>query len=410
MATTKRKKGTGTILSIRDKYRAELSFTHPLTSKRVVLRGDLRTRKKDAEIDLKELQEQKEVILNSRSTDMESTTVEDYYRKVFLPYKKETQKGQSYRRFESTVATHILPYLGMKLLLDLSSEDIRQRINEMSETASYSGTTKLYDAFNSMFTFAEENNDIPQGRNPMAKVPRPREDRFEKTEQEWLRPDEVKRFAKAATTLTHDGKMLYKYGYLYLFMINCGIREGEACALLKSDFDFDKKTLTVNKNINVVKKDDKTAEKGYIYAVEIATPKNSNSVRIVPLNKEAIRYAKLVMADFPKGDKFIYTETGRYVRPEILIKQFQKILHRAGVVKMGLHALRHTFVSVLFENNIDIYTIASIIGDEVSTVQRTYLHLYKERKARAVNATNVVAAAQAFEGNQEKSHERQSYA
>ncbi len=390
----RRKKGEGTVVKRGEKFYAELKYTDPFTYEKTCQRGSLRATKKEAEADLKRLKEERDNLIESQNYNTQNMSVEDYYRKVFLPYKKEIVKGQTYKREESTIMTHIIPYLGTKPLKTLTSMDIQNRIKQMSKTASYSGTIKLYNSFNSMFTFAETNGDVTQ--NPMKRVPRPREDKFQKEEQKWLRPEEVRRFAEAATTRTHNGELLYKYGHFYLFILNCGMREGEGAALLKSDIDFKKRTVSITKSLNIVKKDAENAEKGYIYTVEISTPKNANSVRVVPLNDEAINYANLIMKEFPEGDKFIYSSTGEYVRPDILIKQFQKILQRAQIDKMGLHALRHTFVSVLFENDIDIYTIASLIGDEVSTVQRTYLHLYKERKARAVDATNVVAAAMSF--------------
>lgn len=390
---SRRKKGSGTVIRVREKYRAEIKFKHPVTGKSEVLRGELRERKKDAEVDLKELQDKRETLLGSQNIDSTTITVEEYYKKVFLPYKKEINKGQTYKRFESTVIAHIIPYLGTRPLMDLTSNEIDKRIKTISKTFSFSSTIKVYNAFSSMFSFAMLNGDI--SFNPMNRVPRPREDRFKKSEQKWLRPEDIAKFEKAATVTTYQGTLLYKYAHLYLFMLNCGLREGEAASLSKSDFDFEKKTLTVNKNLNIIKIDD-DSEKGYHYAITVSTPKNANSVRMVPLNDEAIKYAKLIMEGFPDGDKLIYSNTGNYVRPEVLIKQFQAILRRAGIEKMGLHALRHTFVSVLFENDVDIYTIASIIGDEVSTVQKTYLHLYKERKARAVNSTNVITAAKQF--------------
>lgn len=394
--TSRRKKGSGSIVQVNGKYRAELKFKNPVTDKAQLLRGELRSKKKDAEIDLRNLQDKKEIILSSQNIDVGSITIGDYYKNIFLPYKQDVLKGQTYRRLESMVDTHIVPYFGMRLLIDLSSDEINKRIKDMSKKSSYSSTIKLYDAFNAMYTFAENNGDISPQNNPMGKVSRPREDKFAKKEQQWLKPDEVKKFADAALTMTHDDKLLYKYAHLYLFILNCGIREGEACALLKSDIDFNRKTLQVNKNLNIVKKPANNKQ-GYIYSVVISTPKNANSVRVVPLNEEAIKHAEKICESFPQGDKLVYSSTGEYVRPDALIKQFQHILNRAGIEKMGLHSLRHTFVSVLFENDIDIHTIASIIGDEVNTVQKTYLHLYKERKARAVNTTNVVQAAYEFD-------------
>lgn len=393
--TLRRKKGSGSIVQVNGKYRAELKFKNPITNKTQLLRGELRAKKKDAEIDLRNLQDKKETILSNQNIDVSSITIESYYKNIFLPYKQDVLKGQTYRRLESIVDTHIIPYFGMRPLIDLSSDEINKRIKDMSKKSSYSSTIKLYDAFNAMYAFAENNGDILRQNNPMGKVSRPREDKFSKKEQRWLKPDEVKRFADAALTTTHDGKLLYKYAHLYLFILNCGIREGEACALLKSDIDFTNKTLRVNKNLNIIKKQLGSAEE-YVYSVVIGTPKNANSVRVVPLNEEAIKHAERLREEFPRGDKLVYSSTGEYVRPDALIKQFQHILNRAGIEKMGVHSLRHTFVSVLFENDIDIHTIASIIGDEVNTVQKTYLHLYKERKARAVSTTNVVQAAYVF--------------
>lgn len=102
----------------------------------------------------------------------------------------------------------------------------------------------------------------------------------------------------------------------------------------------------------------------------------------------------MILQRFPKGERFIYNATNKIVRPDTLYKQFNSILNHAGLEgQCGLHTLRHTFVSALFEHGVDIYTIAEIIGDTVDTVVKTYLHLYKSRKAKAVKFINVIESS-----------------
>lgn len=394
----KRKKGTGTIIEKNGKYRAELQYVDPYTQKVTKLRGGLRSRKSDADIDLRELRERRDRILEASCPNVEAVTISEYYVNIFLPFKKtQLKEGNSYSRFESTVYNHIIPAFGMKRLIDVTSKDINSLLaSKHEEGLSHSSVKKIHDGFSSMFTFAVKKGDLRPQENPMNGVSMIREDKFKPSTQHYLTPQEVSALAEAISTKTYLGTYLYKYGNVFLFMLNSGLREGEVCALLKTDFDFDKRVVKVNKNLNQVR--ERQTDGSYKYTLKVTSPKNRNSIRYVPLNKEAIKYAKAVMAEFDETDKFIYGIHGEWTRPGILIKQFQRILERAGIEKMGLHSLRHTFVSMLFEHDVDIHTIASIIGDTVTTVEKTYLHLYKERKMRAVNTTNVVAAADQAKG------------
>jgi integrase len=110
----------------------------------------------------------------------------------------------------------------------------------------------------------------------------------------------------------------------------------------------------------------------------------------VPLSPEAIFFAQETFKIFPDVEQFIATDKGSYVTPSILYKQFNKILIRAGLSPRGIHTLRHTFVSMLFDHGLDTVTIASIIGDTESTVSKTYLHIFQERKAAAIDRINFV--------------------
>lgn len=345
----------------------------------------LRMLKKEAENALR-----KECFLEE---DIYRLSVEKYFREFFLPYKSNL-KSQSYRRLESTVETHILPYHGMKIWTQLTSEEISSLLKKMfDEGMSHSSIKKVYDAYSAMFRFAVNiRRDIDSADNPMNAVNMIAEHKFIPSEVRWFNPEEIAAFAEEAGRTFSTGMSVYKYGAVYLFLINTGLREGEVCALNKEDIDFKNRIIRVTKGINT--KTEKRPDGTNKYSVVVTTPKTKNSIRYVPMNEEAEYFAKKILTDFPEGKLFIYSGSNSLVRPDVLYKQFNNIMQHAGLGgKCGMHTLRHTFVSALFENNVDIYTIAEIIGDTVETVVKTYLHLYKSRKAKAVQFVNVIKSS-----------------
>lgn len=244
-----------------------------------------------------------------------------------------------------------------------------------------------------MFRFAINiRRDISPEDNPMNAVHMISEHEFETKEVRWFSPQEISLFASEAGRTFKNGTDVYRYGLVYLFLLNTGLREGEVCALDKNDIDFENKLIRVTKGINT--KTVKRPDGSNAYSLEVTTPKTKNSVRYVPLDGEAEKYAEMILQRFPKGERFIYNATNKNVRPDTLYKQFNSILNHAGLEgQCGLHTLGHTFVSALFEHGVDIYTIAEIIGDTVDTVVKTYLHLYKSRKAKAVKFINVIESS-----------------
>ena len=137
-----------------------------------------------------------------------------------------------------------------------------------------------------MFHFAVNvRRDIDAADNPMNAVNMISENKFEHSEVRWFTPDEITRFASEAERKFRNGNVVYKYGLVYLFLMNTGLREGEVCALNKSDIDFDNKLIHITKGVNTMatKRPDGTNA----YSLEVATPKTRNSIRYVPMNEEA---------------------------------------------------------------------------------------------------------------------------
>ena len=142
--------------------------------------------------------------------------------------------------------------------------------------------------------------------------------------------DEIKKITNECLKKTSTGKYVYKYGPFFLFMLNTGLREGEACALLKSDVNLQDRLVSVNKNIISVRTERENNETHWIKKVK-NTPKTKNSIRYVPLNVGAVKYAEIIFEQFKDGDMFVYTINGGFVNPSALNKYLDKKLKNAGV-------------------------------------------------------------------------------
>ena len=57
---------------------------------------------------------------------------------------------------------------------------------------------------------------------------------------------------------------------------------------------------------------------------------------------------------------------------------FNKYIEQAGVKRIRIHDLRHSFVSMLIHLGANFMVVADLISDTVEQVLKTYGHLYQE--------------------------------
>ena len=67
---------------------------------------------------------------------------------------------------------------------------------------------------------------------------------------------------------------------------------------------------------------------------------------------------------------------------------------QAGIPHIGIHVLRHTFVSPLFDNKVDIKIVSRLLGHtDVGITYNTYIHLLKEDLPSATNTLDGILNA-----------------
>jgi len=79
-------------------------------------------------------------------------------------------------------------------------------------------------------------------------------------------------------------------------------------------------------------------------------------------------------------------------------KAVKRILNARKELPRGLHAhsIRHSFVSLLISNGLDVVNVAALAGDTIEIISKHYAHSFAERRAAAMD---VVGASFAQLGN-----------
>lgn len=145
-----------------------------------------------------------------------------------------------------------------------------------------------------------------------------------------------------------------------------GIRRGELAALTWNDFDFDNLTLAINKQIALTGKRQHSV---------VSYTKSANGFRVIPIPTVLAKELKEFRLATP------LSITGQlFPRPLTL---YWNMVNALNKYHYSPHCLRHTYASKLLAEGVDIQTIAALLGDNVETVTRTYVHYTDEMRKSA---------------------------
>ena len=63
-------------------------------------------------------------------------------------------------------------------------------------------------------------------------------------------------------------------------------------------------------------------------------------------------------------------------------------MRQIGIDERGVarHVARHTFASLLLQNDVPIFTVADLLGDQVEMISKVYGHMSREKRTSAVSA------------------------
>ena len=170
-------------------------------------------------------------------------------------------------------------------------------------------------------------------------------------------------YLKFADAIMDKPMSYYAFEMLYW----TGIREGELLALTPADFDFEKRTVTINKSFQHLNGRD-----------IITSPKTEKSNRTIQLPKflcdEMQDYLKMLY-DVGLEDR-MFPVTKSYLHREM-----DRGAKEAGVKRIRIHDIRHSHVSLLIDMGFSATAIADRVGHESIDETNNYAHLYPSKQA-----------------------------
>lgn len=298
-------------------------------------------------------------------------------------------------RTKTILQHHVLPYVG-EYRLDKLTIPVLQKWKTEIETKTYSkgGKTQnlqiqtkqnAYSAFRTLLNFSVKMGYLTQ--NPLIKVGNFKDSNAMKKEMQYYTAEEFEKFIQAARKFAENSATEIEWDYYVFFAIAfyTGLRKGEIHALKWTDIDG--KYLSVSRSINQKLK-----------GGDVETPpKNKSSIRTLQmpdpliqiLNEHKARYKKI------KGfhDDWRITGGTGPLRDTSIEKANKKIAAAAGVKKIRIHDFRHSHVSLLANNGINIQEIARRLGHaNIEMTWNTYSHLYPREEERATEILNQVHA------------------
>lgn len=301
-----------------------------------------------------------------------------------------TLKTSSYSRLVQVADEYVNPRLGIYKIKEITPDIIQfNLINDLHKKGySYSTIKKATNVLTGFYRWATGTQKIKF--NPCIALVLPSEKKIKEEkgqidEIKFYSKDEIKKLKDAADDNNKFCKEVsdfrYPRAYTYLFIIHTGLRIGEMLALKWSDFNPDKKTISISKDI-VEYKD---VDTGKIVTKLQLTPKTSSSRRILTLNDSAVEILNIIKErSFNPNNEYIVANRSKngkkdYVAPSNYRNSFRRYCEYAGVEYKGVHALRHTFASLMFDQGIDIKYISVWLGhSSVQITYDTYVHIMEE--------------------------------
>lgn len=283
---------------------------------------------------------------------------EEYLDKVAaVKYKKST-----YLNYCCTVRLHLVPAFGGKPVGEITTHDVdAYSSRRVREDGAAAGT--VTDELAILGVLLKQSVKWGYATSiPTRGALRPRTGRGEVSV---MSPAQVKAFLRALPP---------RWRPLYATAVLTGMRAGELAGLMEKDLDFENHLVHVRRTL---------------YRGSFQPPKTPKSVRSIDMTPtlEKMLLEWLPSPERPKTrDQLVFPSArGMPLNMQQITKTvYLPALEEAGVPKMRLHDLRHTYASLLIANGESLKYVQEMLGHtSIKVTADVYGHLLKETNAEA---------------------------
>lgn len=277
---------------------------------------------------------------------------------IYLKDLESRIKKNTFLTKKHIIETKILPYFGRRKLDEIRTCDVIQWQNEMMKLTKDNGElfsptylktihNQLSAILNHAVNFYGLKDNVARKAGNMGKE--------ESKEMEFWTQDEFQAFLECVA----DKEMSY---YAFEILYWTGIREGELLALTPEDFNFQKKTLRINKSYQRLEGED--------VITDPKTPKSNRTIVMPDFLADEMEDFISRMYGIEKNER-IFTISKSYLHHEM-----DRGAKLAGVKRIRIHGLRHSHISLLINLGFSALAIGERVGHEAVDITYHYAHLF----------------------------------
>lgn len=311
---------------------------------------------------------------------------------VYEQYKKPKLKPSSCEIYEHILNKRIKSSNVDVPLKDLTTLMLQSFFNKLAITYSDESLRRMKNFMNGCLLKAVETRIIMF--NPMDGVELPKGTKENCRGFDYLDEDEHRDIIDYLLNTEDDLKLQAAL----LFIIGTGVRIGEAAGLKWSLLDLRQQTAKIVGRVKRENIDNGTTKTALVYR----DPKTESGIREVPIPDfciSSLRAWKIEQAEkkllaggtyLDEGYVFT-TDFGTPLDPRNFNRALHRMLSRAGIRDVNVHALRHSYATRLLELGENPKTAADLLGhSNVTTVLNKYSHVTMNTKKKAASKFNAL--------------------
>ena len=290
--------------------------------------------------------------------------------RVVPSVRESTLESYRYR-----IRHHIKPRLGSKPIGKITVDDVQKLYREIQNCGriqedpvwghALSGSTvrRLHGVFHMAMDAAVRAHLIP--KNPTEGITLPKKETVPK---QVLNDAQLERFMKEVQNdpVWHD---------FFYTELTTGLRQGEICGLMWSDFDEAHGTLSVRRTLHIQKG-------GRLVTGETKTGTGKRTITLPPSTAGLLAQRKK-----SSYSQWIFPNPLRPEQPaspNAAYNHLKTLLKRAGLPSIRFHDLRHTFATHALASGVDAKTLSGILGHtQASFTLDTYTHVTGDMQRQA---------------------------
>lgn len=380
MARTRIKKrgnGEGCIFQYRDRWYARITKGYNAQGKQIFKEFSAKSRQEVA----KKLNDY--IAESQKGAYIEPTkqTVGQWLDTFYVSHIINKVKTATRASDESVINKHLKPHFGRTKLSELKGAQIQKFYNELLVSGRVDGkgglSPKTIKNIHLVLHKALEQavKEDLLIKNPLKSVTLPR---GQDKEIEILTPVEQKRLENVCFE--------EPCGMVIFLTLYSGMRLGEVLGLSWKDVNFEKNTISINKQLSRLKDysaDAKAKTKLYLRQ-ETKTSSSNRIIAISPVIMEKLQEHKdrqdIERKRWGKAYKNLNMvfcrEDGHLIDPATFRDFYIRKLKQAGIEHKTFHSLRHTFATRALESNANIKVVSEILGHaSIQITLDTYSHV-----------------------------------